>query len=233
MAGRTKSLIGTVVSDKMEKTVVVRVESTTRHRLYRKILRRSKRYMAHDDRLEAKEGDTVRILEAHPYSRHKRWRVAEIVKRGDVAEIAPREIDSEYIERPRERAEQPEDVSQAEPALLTEEAPATEGEAAGDADEGEPEAAGEEPEAAAEADAGAAEAAVEEPEASEPEATPDADGGAAEAAGEEPKAELAEAGEPEATPDTDEGEAEPTAEEETASSPEEDATSDDEERAET
>ena len=98
-----KSITGTVVSDKMEKTVVVQVATTTRHRIYKKILRRTKRYLAHDDRLGAKPGDTVRIVETRPLSRHKRWRVAEIVERGEVAEIAPSEIDAEYLTMRREK----------------------------------------------------------------------------------------------------------------------------------
>ena len=81
MPERRKSMTGTVVSDKMDKTVVVVVETTTRHRLYHKILRRSKRYLAHDDRFEAKPGDLVRILETRPLSRHKRWRVAEVIEK--------------------------------------------------------------------------------------------------------------------------------------------------------
>lgn len=106
MAGRKKSLTGKVVGDKMEKTLTVVVQSTARHRLYRKILRRSKRYLVHDE-LEAKPGDVVRITETRPLSRHKRWRVAEIVQRGEVPEIAPREIDSEYLTLTREREELP------------------------------------------------------------------------------------------------------------------------------
>ena len=102
-----KSITGTVVSDKMEKTVVVQVASTTRHRLYKKIMRRTKRYHAHDDHLGAKPGDTVRIVETRPFSRLKRWRVAEIVERGEVAEIAPREIDAEYLSRRREKEPPP------------------------------------------------------------------------------------------------------------------------------
>jgi small subunit ribosomal protein S17 len=118
MPGQRKSLTGTVVSDRMDKTVVVLVETTTRHRLYRKILRRSKRYLVHDDRLDAKPGDLVRILETRPFSRHKRWRVAEILERGEVAEIAPREIDSEYLGRPREReTEAPAEPSAVEAAV--------------------------------------------------------------------------------------------------------------------
>ncbi len=117
MAGRKKSLTGKVVGDKMEKTLTVVVESTARHRLYRKILRRSKRYLVHDE-LEAKPGDVVRITETRPLSRHKRWRVAEIMKRGEVPEIAPREIDSEYLTLTREREELPQRAAKptAEPA---------------------------------------------------------------------------------------------------------------------
>lgn len=107
MAGQ-KSITGTVVSDKMEKTIIVQVATTTRHRIYKKIMRRTKRYMAHDDHLGAKLGDTVRIVETRPLSRHKRWRVAEIVERGEVAEIAPSEIDAEYLSRPREKDTPPE-----------------------------------------------------------------------------------------------------------------------------
>jgi small subunit ribosomal protein S17 len=151
MPGQQKSLTGTVVSDKMDKTVVVLVETTTRHRLYRKILKRSKRYLAHDDRLQAKPGDLVRILETRPLSRHKRWRVTEILQRGEVIEIAPQEIDSEYLGRPRERAAEP----PVEPSAA--EAPVAEAEEAGPAEEPAAEAA---PETAAEAPA--AELTVEE-----------------------------------------------------------------------
>jgi small subunit ribosomal protein S17 len=151
MPGQWKSLTGTVVSDKMDKTVVVLVETTTRHRLYRKILKRSKRYLAHDDRLQAKPGDLVRILETRPLSRHKRWRVTEILQRGEVIEIAPREIDSEYLGRPRERAAEP----PVEPSAA--EAPVAEAEEAAPAEEPTAEAA---PETAAEAPA--AELTVEE-----------------------------------------------------------------------
>jgi small subunit ribosomal protein S17 len=99
----------------MEKTVIVAVETTTRHRIYHKIFKRTKRYMAHDDRLGAKPGDQVRILETRPLSRHKRWRVAEVIQRGEVAEVQPKEIDADLIERPRE---QPAETSVAEsPAI--------------------------------------------------------------------------------------------------------------------
>lgn len=72
---------GTVVSDKMDKTVVVRVERTTRHPLYGKVLRRGTRYKAHDERNECRVGDRVIIQECRPLSRDKSWRVIEIVRR--------------------------------------------------------------------------------------------------------------------------------------------------------
>jgi small subunit ribosomal protein S17 len=111
MPGRQKSLTGTIVSDKMDKTVIVLVETTTRHRLYRKTLKRTTRYMAHDDRLEAKPGDIVRIVETRPLSRLKRWRVAEIVQRGDMPDVAAREIDVEYLSRQREVEKPPDAVA--------------------------------------------------------------------------------------------------------------------------
>jgi len=72
--------IGVVVSAKMQKTVVVAVERLVRHPLYRKTLRRTASFMAHDEK-GAREGDRVRIVESRPLSRRKRWRVTEIVSR--------------------------------------------------------------------------------------------------------------------------------------------------------
>ena len=77
---RRSEQIGVVVSAKMQKTVVVAVERQVRHALYHKIIRRTSTFMAHDE-LGAQQGDTVRIVETRPLSRHKRWRVREIVKR--------------------------------------------------------------------------------------------------------------------------------------------------------
>ena len=71
---------GRVVSDKMDKTVVVSVMTTKRHPLYKKVLRRSKNYMAHDEEGICKEGDFVRIQECRPMSRRKRWKVIEIIR---------------------------------------------------------------------------------------------------------------------------------------------------------
>ncbi len=77
---RRSEKIGVVVSAKMQKTVVVAVERQVRHALYHKIVRRTSTFMAHDE-LGAQAGDTVRIVETRPLSRHKRWRVREIVKK--------------------------------------------------------------------------------------------------------------------------------------------------------
>lgn len=79
-----KVLNGIVVSDKMQKTVVVDVQTTRRHPLYGKVLRRSKKYLAHDEQEECREGDAVRIEESRPLSRRKRWRVIEITRRASV-----------------------------------------------------------------------------------------------------------------------------------------------------
>ena len=79
MADRRR-LVGVVVSDKMEKTVVVRVVRTKRHRLYGKVIRVWKRYKAHDENNACQVGDRVRIVESRPLSKEKRWVVEEIVQ---------------------------------------------------------------------------------------------------------------------------------------------------------
>lgn len=76
-----KTRIGLVVSDKMEKTVVVSIERRVQHPVYGKMVRRTKRLKAHDENNDAKTGDTVRIMETRPMSKDKRWRVVEIVER--------------------------------------------------------------------------------------------------------------------------------------------------------
>lgn len=74
---------GFVVSDKMDKTVVVEVERTTRHPIYGKVLRRSTKFKAHDERNECRTGDQVRIMECRPLSKDKSWRVTEILRRAE------------------------------------------------------------------------------------------------------------------------------------------------------
>jgi len=76
-----KTRIGTVVSDKMDKTVVVSIERRVQHPVYGKMVRRTKRLKAHDEQNAAKTGDTVRIMETRPLSKDKRWRLVEIVER--------------------------------------------------------------------------------------------------------------------------------------------------------
>jgi small subunit ribosomal protein S17 len=78
--GRRKERRGVVVSDKMDKTVVVRVDILKPHPKYKKMMRRSIRLHAHDEAGSAKAGDIVRLVETRPLSRTKRWRVAEIVE---------------------------------------------------------------------------------------------------------------------------------------------------------
>ncbi len=79
--GRRKVRVGLVVSDKMDKTVVVAVVRSYRHPLYGKTIRRTKKYMAHDEQNACRVGDRVEIVETRPLSRHKRWRVRTILER--------------------------------------------------------------------------------------------------------------------------------------------------------
>lgn len=74
---------GVVVSDKMNQSIVVRVDRTLRHPLYKKVIRRSKRYMAHDQENTCHVGDVVRIMECRPISRNKRWRLLEVITKGE------------------------------------------------------------------------------------------------------------------------------------------------------
>ena len=78
---RRKTKVGIVVSDKMDKTVVVAIEDFVRHSLYGKAVKRTKKVKAHDENNEAKIGDTVRIMETRPLSHAKRYRLTKIVKK--------------------------------------------------------------------------------------------------------------------------------------------------------
>ena len=79
--GARQELVGVVTSSKMHKTIVVKVARTVQHRKYLRVIRSNKKYYAHDERNEAKPGDTVRIIASRPLSKLKRWRLAEIVAR--------------------------------------------------------------------------------------------------------------------------------------------------------
>ena len=88
MREQRKTLVGTVTSDKMDKTVVVTIERTTRHPLYGKVVKVSKKYKAHNENNEAKQGDTVRIRECRPISKDKKFFVEEILLRAVVVDEA-------------------------------------------------------------------------------------------------------------------------------------------------
>ncbi|SRR5581483_7115366 len=79
--GRRKERIGKVVSDKMQKTVVVTLTRQVPHPLYKKYFKKTTRFVAHDEKNDAKIGDTVRIMETRPLSKTKRWRVVEVLER--------------------------------------------------------------------------------------------------------------------------------------------------------
>lgn len=96
---RMKAMVGRVVSDKMDKTVIVAVESRYRHRLYKKILRRTRKYKVHNEGNTAKAGDSVKIVETRPLSKEKRWRVAEIITRCEVVELPPEVLEAPPIEK--------------------------------------------------------------------------------------------------------------------------------------
>jgi small subunit ribosomal protein S17 len=175
---------GTVVSDKMEKTVLVAIEWNIRHRLYQKTIRRVKRLMAHDERNEAHLGDRVRVIESRPVSRHKRWRVVEVLVRAELPEVAPESIDLDLLGEVK-RAEAPEEIA-APAAVEADEVSAPAPEAAAGVEEVETA----EP-APEEAPAAEASPEVEAAEAEELAEAPEA------AAAEEPAVEPAEATEPE------------------------------------
>jgi small subunit ribosomal protein S17 len=92
MEGKRKIRVGWVVSNRMDKTVVVEVETPKRHSLYKKTLRRRVKFKAHDENNQCGLGDLVRIIETRPLSKQKRWRVGEIITKGEVVEIQPKEI---------------------------------------------------------------------------------------------------------------------------------------------
>ena len=93
-----KARIGTVVSDRNQQTVVVAVERKSPHRLYRKVVTRTKRYAVHDPDGQATLGDLVRIEECRPISKTKRWRLAAVLTERDVAEVAPESIDRALVD---------------------------------------------------------------------------------------------------------------------------------------
>ncbi len=97
MEKRRKIRVGHVVSDKMDKTVVVEVETRKPHPLYRKVIKQITRFKAHDETNACDIGDTVRIVETRPPSKDKRWRVDSIITKAKTVEIKPSEIGVEIV----------------------------------------------------------------------------------------------------------------------------------------
>ena len=92
MEGKRKIRFGHVVGNQMDKTVVVAVETPKRHLLYKKTIKRMVKYKAHDEDSKCGLGDVVKIVETRPLSKQKRWRVADIITKGEVVEVEPKEI---------------------------------------------------------------------------------------------------------------------------------------------
>ena len=183
---RRKVRVGRVVSDHMDKTVVVSVEWRQPHRLYRKSVKKRTRLAAHDAENYCKTGDLVRIVETRPFSKTKRWRVSEVLSREEIAEIQPEDIamDEDVLvaipERPPPAAAQREEPAVEEPvAEVAEPEPEPVEEPVAEVAEPEPELAVDEPVAE-----------VAEPEVAESEPKPMIEEPVAEVA--EPEAEVEE-----------------------------------------
>ena len=115
METKRKTRQGRVISNKMDKTIVVAVETSRRHPLYKKTIKKTTRYKAHDEKNECGTGDIVRLVETRPLSKEKRWRVVEIVSRAEVLEVKPEEITVEPEAlgiKPDVKAEETEAVEQ-------------------------------------------------------------------------------------------------------------------------
>ncbi len=79
--GNRRVIVGTVVSDKMDKSRVIKVERSVKHPLYKKYIKQTKKFMVHDENNESHIGDVVKVMEVRPLSRKKRWRLSEIIER--------------------------------------------------------------------------------------------------------------------------------------------------------
>jgi small subunit ribosomal protein S17 len=92
MENKRKTRTGKIISNKMDKSVVVMVESPKRHPLYKKIIKHKAKFMAHDETNSCQVGDVVKIIETRPLSKTKRWDVLEIVTKKETVEIKPEEV---------------------------------------------------------------------------------------------------------------------------------------------
>lgn len=108
-----KARVGTVVSDKNDQTIIVSIGRTTRHRLYRKVVRLTKRYAVHDPENKATLGDVVRIEECRPISKTKRWRLVEVLTENQVAEIGAAEVDTALVSEVQRSAAHTQDAASA------------------------------------------------------------------------------------------------------------------------
>jgi small subunit ribosomal protein S17 len=93
-----KARVGVVVSDKGDQTIIVAIERAAPHRLYHKVIRRTKRYPVHDPQNTATVGDLVRIEECRPISKTKRWQLVEVLQEREVAQVAATAIDASLVE---------------------------------------------------------------------------------------------------------------------------------------
>ncbi len=118
--GKRKVFVGVVVSDKMDKTIVVAVDRLVRHPLYKKVIRKTSKFYAHDENNECRVGDIVEIMETRPLSKLKRWRVVRIIQRAkvplpvareEVAEETEEQLLEEVLGTPAEAQAQPEELS--------------------------------------------------------------------------------------------------------------------------
>lgn len=105
MDNKKKTYLGRVLSDRMDKTVVVEVETRRPHPRYKRVVTFRRRFKAHDESNACDIGDLVKIVETRPLSREKRWRVVAVVSRGKAVEVKPKEIGAEIIEVPQAEVE--------------------------------------------------------------------------------------------------------------------------------
>ena len=151
---RRKVRVGRVISDRMDKSVVVLVEWRRTHPLYRKSIRRRSRLVVHDADNSCRIGDMIRVIESRPISRTKRWRVAEILSRQEIAEIQPDEITIDEAVATAAGVQEPETVESVSEQLVPEQSEVEQAEAEEvDAEQLVPEQSESEPVASVEAEA--------------------------------------------------------------------------------
>ena len=108
-----KPRVGTVVSDKNDKTIVVEIERASRHRIYHKVIRHTKKYHVHDENNVATVGDLVRIEECRPMSRMKRWTLVAVLTERAVADVAPESLDASLVQEMQRSASHAQDAGTA------------------------------------------------------------------------------------------------------------------------